>query len=87
MSSSSEAKDLPLLSQSPPITTKPHPFHNPPRDIINPPMPGTNTKLTTAVEQYFSDLRSIRASGGGALKPKVFCAPRYHPTLDYDFRR
>ena len=27
-------------------------------------MPGTNTKLTTAVEQYFTDLRSIRASGG-----------------------
>ena len=27
-------------------------------------MPGTNTKLTTAVENYFTDLRSIRASGG-----------------------
>ncbi len=27
-------------------------------------MPGTNTKLTTAVERYFTDLRSIRASGG-----------------------
>ena len=27
-------------------------------------MPATTTKLTTAVEQYFSDLRSIRASGG-----------------------
>ena len=28
------------------------------------PMPATNTKLTTAVEQYFTDLRNIRASGG-----------------------
>ena len=28
------------------------------------PMPGTNTKLTTAVENYFTDLRQIRASGG-----------------------
>ena len=27
-------------------------------------MPVTTTKLTTAVEQYFADLRSIRASGG-----------------------
>ena len=27
-------------------------------------MPATNTKLTTAVEQYFTDLRNIRASGG-----------------------
>ena len=27
-------------------------------------MPGTNTKLTTAVENYFTDLRRIRASGG-----------------------
>ena len=27
-------------------------------------MPGTDIKLTTAVEQYFTDLRSIRASGG-----------------------
>ena len=27
-------------------------------------MPGTSTKLTTAVEQYFADLRRIRASGG-----------------------
>ena len=27
-------------------------------------MSGTNTKLTTAVEQYFADLRRIRASGG-----------------------
>ena len=27
-------------------------------------MPPTTTKLTTAVEQYFADLRSIRASGG-----------------------
>ena len=28
------------------------------------PMPATNTKLTTAVEHYFTDLRNIRASGG-----------------------
>ena len=27
-------------------------------------MPPTTTKLTTAVEDYFSDLRKIRASGG-----------------------
>ncbi len=27
-------------------------------------MPGTNTKLTTAVEDYLTDLRRIRASGG-----------------------
>ena len=27
-------------------------------------MPVTTTKLTTAVEEYFADLRSIRASGG-----------------------
>ena len=27
-------------------------------------MPATTTKLTTAVEKYFADLRSIRASGG-----------------------
>ena len=27
-------------------------------------MPGTNTKLTTAVETYLTDLRRIRASGG-----------------------
>ena len=27
-------------------------------------MPGTTTKLTTAVEDYLSDLRRIRASGG-----------------------
>ncbi len=27
-------------------------------------MPRTTTKLTTAVEEYFSDLRRIRASGG-----------------------
>ena len=27
-------------------------------------MPATNTKHTTAVEQYFTDLRNIRASGG-----------------------
>ena len=27
-------------------------------------MPTTTTKLTTAVEEYFSDLRRIRASGG-----------------------
>ena len=27
-------------------------------------MPVTTTKLTTAVEQYFADLRLIRASGG-----------------------
>ena len=27
-------------------------------------MPPTTTKLTTAVEEYFADLRRIRASGG-----------------------
>ena len=38
-------------------------------------MPGTNTKLTTAVEQYFTDLRSIRASGGST--PEL----SYYPPL------
>ena len=38
-------------------------------------MPGTNTKLTTAVENYFTDLRSIRASGGAT--PEL----SYYPPL------
>ena len=38
-------------------------------------MPGTNTKLTTAVEQYFTDLRNIRASGGST--PEL----SYYPPL------
>ena len=38
-------------------------------------MPGTNTKFTTAVEQYFTDLRSIRASGGST--PEL----SYYPPL------
>ena len=38
-------------------------------------MPGTNTKLTTAVENYFTDLRSIRASGGST--PEL----SYYPPL------
>ncbi len=32
------------------------------------PMAGTNTKLTTAVENYFADLRRIRASGGSTAE-------------------
>ena len=32
--------------------------------MINVLMPATDTKLTTAAEQYFTDLRNIRASGG-----------------------
>ena len=46
------------------------------RDIIHLPMPGTNTKLTTAVEQYFTDLRQIRASGGST--PEL----SYYPPLN-----
>ena len=38
-------------------------------------MPGTNTKLTSAVENYFTDLRSIRASGGAT--PEL----SYYPPL------
>ena len=38
-------------------------------------MAGTNTKLTTAVENYFTDLRSIRASGGST--PEL----SYYPPL------
>ena len=38
-------------------------------------MPGTNTKLTTAVEDYFTDLRQIRASGGST--PEL----SYYPPL------
>ena len=38
-------------------------------------MPGTNTKLTTAVENYFTDLRQIRASGGST--PEL----SYYPPL------
>ena len=38
-------------------------------------MPGTNTKLTTAVENYFTDLRRIRASGGST--PEL----SYYPPL------
>ena len=38
-------------------------------------MPATNTKLTTAVEQYFTDLRNIRASGGAT--PEL----SYYPPL------
>ena len=38
-------------------------------------MPVTNTKLTTAVEQYFTDLRRIRASGGST--PEL----SYYPPL------
>ena len=38
-------------------------------------MPGTNTKLTTAVENYFTDLRSNRASGGAT--PEL----SYYPPL------
>ena len=38
-------------------------------------MPGPNTKLTTAVEQYFTDLRRIRASGGST--PEL----SYYPPL------
>ena len=36
-----------------------------------------NTKLTTAVEAYFADLRRVRASGGATLKPKVFCKEKF----------
>ena len=35
-------------------------------------MPGTNTKLTTPVEQYFTDLRSIRASGGSTPEQSYY---------------
>ena len=38
-------------------------------------MPGTNTKLTPAVENYFADLRRIRASGGST--PEL----SYYPPL------
>ena len=38
-------------------------------------MPGTNTKLTTAAEDYFADLRRIRASGGST--PEL----SYYPPL------
>ena len=38
-------------------------------------MPGPNTKLTTAVENYFADLRRIRASGGST--PEL----SYYPPL------
>ena len=38
-------------------------------------MPGTNKKLTTAVEDYFTDLRRIRASGGST--PEL----SYYPPL------
>ena len=38
-------------------------------------MPGTNKKLTTAVENYFTDLRRIRASGGST--PEL----SYYPPL------
>ena len=31
-------------------------------------MPGTNTKLTTAVETYLTDLQRIRASGGATAE-------------------
>ena len=37
-------------------------------------MPVTTTKLTTAVEQYFSDLRSIRASGGATGEKSYYPA-------------
>ena len=37
-------------------------------------MPATTTKLTTAVEQYFSDLRSIRASGGATGEKSYYPA-------------
>ena len=37
-------------------------------------MSPTTTKLTTAVEQYFSDLRSIRASGGATVERSYYPA-------------
>ena len=39
-------------------------------------MAGTNNKLTTAVEAYFTDLRRVRASGGGTGELS------YYPPLD-----
>ena len=38
-------------------------------------MPVTTTKLTTAVEQYFADLRRIRASGGATGERSYYPAP------------
>ena len=35
-------------------------------------MPATNKKLTTAVEQYFTDLRNIRASGGSTPEQSYY---------------
>ena len=71
-----------------PRPSSPTPHDTPPtRDIIhiptprtpsNPnqnPMPGTNAKLTSAVENYFTDLRQIRASGGST--PEL----SYYPPL------
>ena len=37
-------------------------------------MPSTTTKLTTAVEEYFSDLRRIRASGGATSEKSYYPA-------------
>ena len=37
-------------------------------------MTGTNTKLTTAVETYFTDLRRIRASGGATGERSYYSA-------------
>ena len=67
-------------TQHPPVTP-PHYHH--PRGISStypPPhpvnrLPVTNTKLTTAVENYFTDLRQIRASGGST--PEL----SYYPPL------
>ena len=67
-----------------PVT--PHHYHHPrgisstypTRAPSNPnqnPMPGTNKNLTTAVENYFTDLRQIRASGGST--PEL----SYYPPL------
>ena len=69
-------------ARHPQPTRQTTPLPPPTRDIIHittcaplSPMPGTNTKLTTAVENYFADLRRIRASGGST--PEL----SYYPPL------
>ena len=56
-------------SYDPPPSTCPAPpprpcLHAEPLSATTDGMPGTNTKLTTAVETYLTDLQQIRASGG-----------------------